>query len=169
MFRIKICGITTVADGLLAARAGADAIGLNFFPGSPRSVTVATAREIAKSLPDGTTKVGVFVNEPLETLLETAEIVGLDAIQLHGDEPPTLLRQLAPWPVIRAFRCRDEGLGPVMDCLELCRLAGRLPQALLLDAYSPQNSVAPGSASTGLRSAGPGIESEDCPWCWRAG
>lgn len=64
MFQIKICGVTSVADARLIAAAGADAIGLNFIPGSPRCLTVDAAAAIAASLPAGITIVGVFVGRP---------------------------------------------------------------------------------------------------------
>ncbi len=137
MFRIKICGVTRVDDGVQAARAGADAIGLNFCPGSPRFVDRRAAREIAAALPGGIARVGVFVNADFDELVETAETVGLDVIQLHGDEPPSVVGRLGPRTVVRAFRCRDTGLAPVRDYLEQCRRAGALPQSVLLDAYSP--------------------------------
>ena len=84
MFRIKICGITTVEDALLAAEAGADAIGFNFYERSPRYVTTERAKEICLALPTGVAKVGVFVNSLPKGIAATAERVGLDAIQLHG-------------------------------------------------------------------------------------
>lgn len=138
MFRVKICGITTVEDGLRAARAGADAVGLNFFPGSPRFVSREAARGIVAALPGGVARVGVFVNADLSELVKTAGAVGLDMIQLHGDEPPAVVGQLAPRTVIRAFRCRDAGLAPVRQYLDECRRSGRLPESVLLDAYSPE-------------------------------
>lgn len=87
MTRVKICGVTRLADALHAARAGADAIGLNFYPRSPRCVSVEAAAEIAAALPDGVWTVGVFVDAPRDAIAAVAERVGLDAIQFHGDEP----------------------------------------------------------------------------------
>ena len=92
MTRVKICGVTRVADALHAARAGADAIGLNFYPRSPRCVSVETAAEIAAALPDGIQTVGVFVDADRDRIADVAERVGLDGIQFHGDEPPELCR-----------------------------------------------------------------------------
>lgn len=135
LFRIKICGVTTVADALLAARCGADAVGLNFFPKSPRCVSVAQAGEIVQALPPFVCKVGVFVNASAEDTLDTAERVRLDVLQLHGDETPEHVARLGQWPVVRAFRLDHRGVAPVLAYLEQCRIVGRIPQAVLVEAY----------------------------------
>jgi phosphoribosylanthranilate isomerase len=83
---IKICGITNLEDALGAADAGADAIGFVFYPKSPRFVTTQTAQAIAKKLPSRIQKVGVFVNESVERVRDTAKFAGLTAVQLHGSE-----------------------------------------------------------------------------------
>lgn len=116
MFRIKICGITNISDAHLAARAGADAIGLNFFANSRRFVEPEVARQIAGSLPPGITKVGVFVNHTAEEIKSIAQHVGLDCVQLHGDEPATLIVKLpSELKIIRAIRCGNDGLAPAID------------------------------------------------------
>jgi phosphoribosylanthranilate isomerase len=104
--RVKICGVTSREDARAAASAGADMIGLNFWPGSKRFVDVVTAREVAGALPAEVWKVGVFVNAAREEIESAVESVGLDAIQLHGDEPEEML---LGWgrPVIRAIRLRS--------------------------------------------------------------
>jgi phosphoribosylanthranilate isomerase len=109
--RVKICGVTTVEDARVCADAGADAIGLNFWPGSKRCVTVERAVEIARALPAGISKIGVFVDSLREDIERTAEAVGLDAVQLHGDEPPEACAALA-LPVIKAIRV-SEALGSI--------------------------------------------------------
>lgn len=86
MTRIKICGVTRVEDGLLAADLGASAIGFVFWPGSPRFVEPGRAREIARALPPFVTPVGVFVDQPAGHVKDVASVVGLGAIQLHGNE-----------------------------------------------------------------------------------
>ena len=136
MFRIKICGITTPRDALAAADAGADAIGLNFCAQSPRCIDLATARSITPSVPRHVAKVGVFVNEPVERLIAIADALALDFIQLHGDEPPRELAELAPRPVIRAFRLSGD-LEPLLTYLRTCRALGHLPSAALIDAHTP--------------------------------
>ncbi|HSA92921.1 MAG TPA: phosphoribosylanthranilate isomerase [Terriglobales bacterium] len=83
---IKICGTTNLEDARLAVDAGADALGF-VFAESPRQVTPELAREIIPALPEGVEKVGVFVDETVDRMMEAANQVGLTAIQLHGDEP----------------------------------------------------------------------------------
>lgn len=137
MFRIKICGVTCIDDALAVASAGADAIGLNFFPGSARWVGRTTAAEIARHLPASVAKVGVFVNATVDEIRETCDDVQLDAVQLHGDEPPEFLTQLGDRPLIRAFRCGEEGLAPVMNYLARCQQLGCSPAMVLMDAFRP--------------------------------
>ena len=100
--RVKICGITTVADAALAVRAGADAIGLNFYDRSSRVVSVARARRIVASLPPFVWVVGVFVNATAATINRLSREVGLHVVQLHGDEPEALIHRLQR-PVYRAL------------------------------------------------------------------
>ncbi|MCW8157648.1 phosphoribosylanthranilate isomerase [Stutzerimonas stutzeri] len=86
--RSKICGITRVEDALVAAHAGADAIGLVFYPKSPRAVTVQQACEIVAALPPFVTTVGLFVNASRGEVNEILDAVPLDVLQFHGDETP---------------------------------------------------------------------------------
>ena len=86
--RSKICGITRVEDALIAAEAGADAIGLVFYGKSPRAVSVQQARAIVAALPPFVTTVGLFVNASRCELNEILDAVPLDALQFHGDEQP---------------------------------------------------------------------------------
>lgn len=85
---IKICGITTVEDAAAAAALDIQAVGLVFYPKSPRFVDEAAARRIVESLPSRIAAVGVFVDTPVSAVLQTARAVGLHAVQLHGSEPP---------------------------------------------------------------------------------
>jgi len=137
MFRIKICGITNVEDALAAARAGADAVGLNFYPKSPRQIDLDTARQIVDGLPAGIIKVGVFVNATIEEVCRTFDQLGLDLIQIHGDEPPESLVQLGQRPVMRAFRLGPAGLGAAAEYLAACRRLQCLPRRTLIDAFVP--------------------------------
>jgi len=137
MFRVKICGVTSSDDAQAAWNAGADAIGLNFYENSPRFVELARAEEIVASLPANVCRVGVFVNADAAHICRTYDQLSLDAIQLHGDEPPPFLGLLGKRPVIRAFRCRDTGVAPVVDYLDKCSALGCVPRFALLDAYYP--------------------------------
>ena len=90
--RIKICGITRVADAEAAAAAGVDAIGLVFWPGTPRVVSHAQARAIVAVLPSYITVVGLFVDPRPQAVRETLAAVPLDLLQFHGREPADFCR-----------------------------------------------------------------------------
>ena len=106
MVRVKVCGVTTLDDALVAAAAGADALGFNFWPESPRYLEPARAAEIIALLPPFVTAVGVFVNEPARSVERIARAAGVRAVQLHGDEPPQDVDMLAAagLTVVKAFR-----------------------------------------------------------------
>jgi phosphoribosylanthranilate isomerase len=162
MFRIKICGITSTEDALLAAEAGADAIGLNFYAQSPRHVAAEQASEIVERLredhsPDEFKVVLVFVNHSVEEILWTireADLYGPGlCLQLHGDEPPEFIRELQSHglgasghllqatghvptvPVIRAFRLAGADVSPLRSYLSECQALSASPQAALVDAH----------------------------------
>jgi phosphoribosylanthranilate isomerase len=105
VIRVKICGITTPDDAALAAHLGASAIGLVFWPGSPRYVDAARAREIVDALPPFVSAVGVFVDQ-VEEAAQVARAVRLSAVQFHGDEPGAAYRTF-PFRVIKAVTVRD--------------------------------------------------------------
>lgn len=86
--RVKICGITRIEDAIVAADAGADAIGLVFYPPSPRFVDVGLARELCLALPAFVNRVGLFVNAAPGVVAKVLEQVPLDTLQFHGDESP---------------------------------------------------------------------------------
>lgn len=139
MFRIKICGITRLEDGVAAAQAGADAVGFNFFRDSPRFVEPDRAREIGEELPTAVLRVGVFVNATADQISQTIDEAKLGAVQLHGDEPAALLNVIPQGiPIVRAFRMRETGLALLVDYLAAAVQAGRAPDAVLIDAYSAQ-------------------------------
>jgi phosphoribosylanthranilate isomerase len=111
--QVKICGLTRADEALACAEAGVDAIGLVFHHPSPRHVSVVAAAEIAAALPAAVAKVGVFVNESVPTVLETARTAGLTAVQLHGKETPAMVEDLKAGGliVIKAlFAAREPGL-----------------------------------------------------------
>ncbi len=131
MIRIKICGITRREDAVAAALAGADAIGL-VFAESPRQVTIERAREILAALPPWLCSVGVFVNEETDIVRKTAESLGLGEVQLHGDEPPKVITELAPLRVVKAVRVIRETFAD-----EVRRFSEAGAAAVLLEAPSP--------------------------------
>ena len=105
--RVKICGVMTPEDARFCAEAGADAIGINFWPGSQRCVGVVRAVEIIRGLPASLQKVGVFVDADRAEIERTIAAVGLDAIQLHGKESPDDCAGFAV-PVIKAIQITDD-------------------------------------------------------------
>ncbi len=129
MARTKICGITRIEDGLVAARAGADAIGLVFVAKSPRHVQPEVARDIVRALPPFVSTVALFVNPgvaEVETVLRT---VRPDVLQFHGEEPADFCRSFGV-PYLKAFRVK-----PGIDLLQSAASYGDA-QAWLLDAWS---------------------------------
>jgi len=105
--RIKICGITRAEDGVSAAELGADAIGLVFYPKSPRYVSIERAINIISSLPSFICRVGLFVNHDEEAILSILRKVSLDVLQFHGDESAEECRQFSK-PYIKAIRMCDD-------------------------------------------------------------
>ncbi len=137
MFRIKICGLTQLADAASVAEAGADAIGLNFYPRSPRCVTTQTAQAIAAALPANVLKVGLFVNETPERIRELAAAIPLDVVQLHGDETPSDIQALAGLRVMKAFRLGPGETARVLEFVAACEAQQTPLAAVLVDAYHP--------------------------------
>jgi phosphoribosylanthranilate isomerase len=135
MFRVKICGVTSVADALIAAEAGADAIGLNCFAGSRRYCSLEVAREIAAALPPHVRKVGVFVKAPAAEIRATVAALGLDLVQLHGDEPVEFLMELRPLAVAKVFRMNEQCM-QVGEYVAQSRRQGCLPRMAFVDAFS---------------------------------
>lgn len=129
ILRVKICGITRVEDAALAAELGASAIGLVFWPGSPRCVDAQTARAIVATLPPFVTAVGVFANQPPAYVRDVVAAVGLGAVQLHGHERVADFANL-PVRLIKAV--------PVVGALQPADIAGFPPAVtVLLDAHDP--------------------------------
>jgi phosphoribosylanthranilate isomerase len=92
--QVKICGLTRVDEAVTCVSLGADAIGFIFYPESPRVVTVSQAQAISLALPLSVCRVGVFVNETFDTIMQTARTAGLQAVQLHGVESPDLVEKI---------------------------------------------------------------------------
>lgn len=134
MVLVKICGITNLDDALAAADAGANALGFNFYPPSPRYVSPETARSIIDQLaknssPDLLT-VGVFVNESLTTIKEIAALAGVAALQLHGNESPEYCKELAGHYLIKVFSANDEFAAKSVLDYEVA--------AIMLDAFDKE-------------------------------
>jgi phosphoribosylanthranilate isomerase len=112
MVRIKICGITKLEDAKFAVELGAHALGLNFYTQSPRSITPAAAAELVDRLPPFVTTVGVFVNWEAEPTVALCRALHLSTAQLHGDESPGVVDEVASqMPVVKALRI-GQGIPP---------------------------------------------------------
>ena len=128
MVKVKICGITTATDAIMAATAGADALGFNFWPGSKRYIDPKRAMAVRHALPPFTAAVGLFVDSDLDTVKDIATRCRLDYVQLHGHEGVRYVDELARLvPVIKAIRVQDE-----QDLVDLERYRA---EAYLLDTY----------------------------------
>ena len=136
MFRVKICGLRTSTDLQAAVLAGADAVGLNFYPQSKRYLDPSLASVIVSEIPSSVTRVGLFVNSPADHILHLANLLSLHVLQLHGDEPPELLQELRGWNILRAFRCSRPDFEEIDTYLDACRSLDCLPWAVLLDGFS---------------------------------
>jgi phosphoribosylanthranilate isomerase len=142
--RVKVCGLTEVDNALACARAGADWIGLNFHPSSPRSISVDRGADIVRALQGVAEPVGLFVNRPIPEVVEVAARIGLRTVQLHGDESPEYLRELEPitasrgLKILRAFRLSDPAsVDRMIAFLDRAEELGCPPYAILVDALVP--------------------------------
>lgn len=165
MVLVKICGITNVEDALAAVEFGADALGFNFYPKSHRYVKPDKVTKILEEIPPGIWKVGVFVNEPEQSVKDISLALELDYLQFHGDEAPSYCEQFAT-PYWKAFRLKDEktlelmkkykcehylidtfiaqaygGTG-VTGNWELAREAKKIGKIILAGGLTPENIVA---------------------------
>lgn len=127
--RVKICGITRIEDALEAVKQGADAIGLVFYPQSPRYVTPEQAAAIASKIPAFVSIVGLFVDADAAEIKQVLSKVRLDLLQFHGDEPPAQCRQFSI-PYMKAVRVKTD--------TNLVQYAAEYAdaKALLLDAFA---------------------------------
>ena len=135
---VKICGIKDLPTAKMVAGFEPDAIGLNFFPGSPRYLQLETAKEIASAIPESIQIVGVFVNAPSCEIASVAYQARLDYAQIHGDEPPEFLAELQESlpdvRLIRAWRMGAEGLADWSAYFQECEKLGVSLSGCLLDA-----------------------------------
>lgn len=137
MTLVKICGISDPRNALVAAEVGADMIGLVFYPKSSRYVTTETARDVRAAVAGASVKVvGLFVNEEHDTINRIADEVGLDIVQLSGDETPECAKAIER-PVIGTIRVDSSGRGDEEGLFRRWQEAERSPWAVLLDAHVP--------------------------------
>jgi len=129
--KVKICGITNYDDAAAAMDMGADLLGFNFFPKSPRFVTPEKAADIVNKLPAFIDTAGIFVNASIDQIREATDLCPLDWIQLHGDEDPEFCRSLMSHNVktMKAIRVRDQA--------DVERADAFFTDAVLLDAFQP--------------------------------
>jgi phosphoribosylanthranilate isomerase len=125
--KVKICGLTNLADAQFAVAAGADALGFIFYDKSPRCLTIPAAAEITRALPPLLMRVGLFVNAPADFVLRAISEAGLTMLQFHGDEPPEFCTQFGLMSM-KAFRIRDAE--------SLKEIPKYQTDAYLLDAFS---------------------------------
>ena len=138
--RVNICGVTSPEAARATVAAGADYIGLNFFPASPRSVTPEQAAAIAVLIPASVTTVGLMV-DPDDALVDSVAAVPVDMMQLHGSESPDRVAEVRArtgLPVIKVIGVRDAA--------DIARIDAYLTVAdlILLDAKAPKGAVLPG-------------------------
>jgi phosphoribosylanthranilate isomerase len=132
MVKVKICGITNWSDARGAVEAGADFLGFNFYRESSRYIAPVAARRIVQRLPEKVASVGVFVNEAEPHMLAIARRVGLDYVQLHGDETAEVVsRMRRSIRVIKAIRVRES-----FHVAELANFKGA--SSILLDGFDAQ-------------------------------
>lgn len=125
--KVKVCGITSYKDAVMALDQGVDALGFNFFPPSPRYINPADAHLILRRLPPFVISVGVFVNvAQFQDAVEMARIAGVQVLQLHGNENADYCRRLSDWPLIKVLHV---GSGGIEENLEEFPV-----QAFLLDS-----------------------------------
>lgn len=123
--RVKICGVRNLEEAEAAVAAGADALGFNFWPRSPRYIAPDAARSVVRQISSLVSATGVFVNESQQRIVEIVSEAGLNAVQLHGDETPEFCAELGSIKVIKAIRVADD-----FDCASI----NRYPvSAILLD------------------------------------
>ncbi|WP_375687369.1 phosphoribosylanthranilate isomerase [Pseudooceanicola sp. LIPI14-2-Ac024] len=139
--RVKICGLTRAEDVSAAVAAGVAYIGFNFFPKSPRYVTIEAARALAVEVPPGVAKVGLTVDADDATLDAITGAVPLDMLQLHGEESPERVAEVRArygLPVIKAVGIADAADVAALDAY------GKVADQILVDAKAPKDSVIPG-------------------------
>ncbi|MFT5590080.1 MAG: phosphoribosylanthranilate isomerase [Bradyrhizobium sp.] len=138
--RIKICGLTRDEDVAAAIAAGTDAIGLVFYPPSPRSVTATQAAMLLRHVPPFITTVGLFVNATLAEVEQVLRVTSLSLLQFHGDETPEQCAEIATAvnrPYVRAIRVGAKTIAEdLLKCEQSYRATGNLYSGLLFDTLA---------------------------------
>ena len=138
--RIKLCGLSRPQDMQAAAKAGADAIGLVFYPPSPRHVSAQQAASLLAELPPFMSSVGLFVNASLDEIQQVLRFAPLSMLQFHGDETPAqcaLAAETVSRPFLRAIRIRpDTTSQDLLESAQSYRASSPLFAGLLLDTWS---------------------------------
>jgi phosphoribosylanthranilate isomerase len=134
--RVKICGVTTPAEAVFAIDTGAEAVGLNFYPQSPRYLAATQAEAVCRALPPFASAVGVFVTTPDSEVIAAVRRCGLRAVQTYSAEPPDL--SFAPAAFIPAFRVKEQAdLLTIREFVRRATEAGRPAAAVLIDSFVP--------------------------------
>ncbi|MHC4645608.1 MAG: phosphoribosylanthranilate isomerase [Planctomycetota bacterium] len=130
--KVKICGITNLEDAAAAIEMGADLLGFNFYPKSPRYVTAQQAASMINKLPGFVDVAGVFVNATFDQIAQTMKHCPLNWVQLHGDEGPDFCRSLLSFNVktMKALRVKDRS--------DIEKAEDYFTDAILLDAFDPE-------------------------------
>ena len=130
--KVKICGITNYEDAKVALDMGADLLGFNFFPKSPRFITPEKAAQIISKLPAFIDISGIFVNEPMEQIQKIINVCQLNWVQLHGDESPQFCEEFLSHSVkvMKAIRVKEKA--------DIERAGSYFTDAILLDAFHPE-------------------------------
>ena len=138
--KVKICGITNYEDALAAMEMGADILGFNFYPKSPRYIEPERAGRIVGKLPAFVDLAGIFVNSPADEIRSIVDVCNLDWIQLHGDENPGFCREFAYDGIktMKAIRVKDK--------TDIARAQEYHTDAILLDAFDPSRYGGTGTA-----------------------
>lgn len=145
MFRTKICGITSVNDCQACIDAGAEAIGLNFYPPSPRFLDASEniAADISEHAQGNLSTVGLWVNAEISEVVATADALNLKYVQLHGDEDPAYIKRLASLlgttGILKAFRLGRDNAASILDFVSACEIFGVKLSGIIVDAYDPEN------------------------------
>jgi phosphoribosylanthranilate isomerase len=143
--RVKICGVTNAADAAAAAAAGADAIGMVFYPNAPRGVGIDRARQIVQSLPPFVESVALFISDDPAHIIETAAAVGVSCVQLYGSFGPADLAALPRLRVIKAIKVAADALDAAMAPWRAAVQGGTVPNLAGFVLDTPNPGVAGGT------------------------